>query len=107
MFLNSFNHTKYRRYNQTTSHFNYPAGIAGNILEWYDFAVYGFFAPVFAKLFFPSKDPTVSLIAAFGAFAIGFLMRPVGAAFFGYLRIFGIFANSNGEHSGKRVRRKL
>lgn len=61
------------------------AGIAGNVLEWYDFAVYGFFAPVFAKLFFPSEDPTVSLIASFGAFAAGFLMRPVGAAFFGYI----------------------
>ncbi|MCB0563414.1 MAG: MFS transporter [Phaeodactylibacter sp.] len=61
------------------------AGIAGNVLEWYDFAVYGFFAPVFAKLFFPSKDPTVSLIASFGAFAAGFLMRPVGGAFFGYI----------------------
>ena len=61
------------------------AGIAGNVLEWYDFAVYGFFAPVFAKLFFPSEDPTVSLIASFGAFAAGFLMRPVGAAFFGHI----------------------
>jgi MHS family proline/betaine transporter-like MFS transporter len=61
------------------------AGIAGNVLEWYDFAVYGFFAPIFAELFFPSKDPTVSLIAAFGAFAAGFLMRPVGAAFFGHI----------------------
>lgn len=59
------------------------AGIAGNVLEWYDFAIYGFFAPVFAQLFFPSANPTTSLIAAFGAFAAGFLMRPVGAAFFG------------------------
>ena len=56
------------------------AGIAGNVLEWYDFAVYGFFAPIIAQQFFPSENPTVSLIAAFGAFAAGFLMRPVGAA---------------------------
>jgi MFS transporter, MHS family, proline/betaine transporter len=61
------------------------AGIAGNILEWYDFAVYGFFAPVIAQQFFPSDDPTVSLIAAFGAFAAGFLMRPVGGALFGHI----------------------
>ena len=61
------------------------AGIAGNVLEWYDFAVYGFFAPIFAKLFFPSEDPTVSLIASFGAFAAGFLMRPIGALFFGHI----------------------
>lgn len=61
------------------------AGIAGNVLEWYDFAVYGFFAPIFAELFFPSEDPQVSLIASFGAFAAGFLMRPLGGAFFGYI----------------------
>ncbi|MEZ4963651.1 MAG: MFS transporter [Saprospiraceae bacterium] len=61
------------------------AGIVGNVLEWYDFAVYGFFAPVLGKLFFPSKDPVTSLIASFGAFAAGFLMRPIGGAFFGYI----------------------
>ncbi len=59
------------------------AGLIGNILEWYDFAVYGFFAATIAKQFFPSDNPTVSLIAAFGAFAAGFLMRPIGAIFFG------------------------
>ncbi|MEQ9664408.1 MAG: MFS transporter [Phycisphaerales bacterium] len=61
------------------------AGIAGNVLEWYDFAVYGFFAPIIASQFFPSDDPTVSLIATFGAFAAGFFMRPVGAAVFGHV----------------------
>jgi MHS family proline/betaine transporter-like MFS transporter len=61
------------------------AGIAGNVLEWYDFAVYGFFAPIIARQFFPSEDPTISLIATFGAFAAGFLMRPVGAALFGHI----------------------
>lgn len=61
------------------------AGVMGNVLEWYDFAVYGFFAPVLGKLFFPSEDPTTSLIASFGAFAAGFMMRPVGGAVFGYI----------------------
>ncbi len=61
------------------------AGVIGNVLEWYDFAVYGFFAPVLAAQFFPSSDPRVSLLAAFGAFAVGFLMRPVGAAIFGHI----------------------
>jgi len=61
------------------------AGFIGNILEWYDFAVYGFFAPTIGKLFFPSDNPTTSLIAAFGAFAAGFLMRPVGAVLFGHI----------------------
>jgi MHS family proline/betaine transporter-like MFS transporter len=61
------------------------AGVIGNVLEWYDFAVYGFFAPILAAKFFPATDPRVSLLAAFGAFAVGFLMRPVGAALFGHI----------------------
>jgi len=61
------------------------AGVVGNVLEWYDFAIYGFFAPVLAGLFFPTADRTVSLIAAFGAFAVGFMMRPIGAAIFGHI----------------------
>ncbi len=61
------------------------AGVIGNVLEWYDFAVYGFFAPTLAAKFFPAADPRVSLLAAFGAFAVGFLMRPVGAAVFGHI----------------------
>jgi MFS transporter, MHS family, proline/betaine transporter len=60
------------------------AGAVGNMLEWYDFALYGFFAPVFAALFFPSESPSVSLIAAFGVFAVGFIARPIGALLFGY-----------------------
>ena len=55
------------------------------MLEWYDFAVYGFFAPILAAQFFPSDDRMVSLLAAFGAFAVGFLMRPVGAVVFGHI----------------------
>ncbi len=61
------------------------AGIVGNVLEWYDFGVYGFFASIIAAHFFPSANPSVSLVAAFGAFAAGFLMRPVGAVVFGHI----------------------
>lgn len=59
------------------------AGLVGNIMEWYDFAVYGYFAAIIAPLFFPSSSAAVSLIAAFGAFAAGFLVRPLGGLFFG------------------------
>lgn len=59
------------------------AGLVGNVMEWYDFAVYGYFAVVIGKLFFPSDDPSISLIAAFGAFAAGFLVRPLGGLIFG------------------------
>ena len=61
------------------------AGFVGNILEWYDFTVYGYFATVIGALFFPSEDKLASLIAAFGVFAAGYLMRPLGGAFFGIM----------------------
>lgn len=59
------------------------AGIIGNTLEWCDFAAYGFLAAVFAKNFFPTSDPFVGLISAFGVFAASFLMRPIGGIVFG------------------------
>ncbi|HTC24064.1 MAG TPA: MFS transporter [Gemmatimonadales bacterium] len=61
------------------------AGVVGNMLEWYDFALFGFFARQIGTHFFPAGDPTVSLLAAFGTFAAGFLMRPVGGALFGWV----------------------
>jgi MHS family proline/betaine transporter-like MFS transporter len=61
------------------------AGAIGNVLEWYDFALYGYFAPVFAAMFFPSEQSSVSLLSAFCVFAIGFLARPLGALLFGYI----------------------
>lgn len=60
-------------------------GAVGNVLEWYDFALYGYFAPVFAAMFFPSEQLSASLFSAFGVFAIGFLARPLGALLFGYI----------------------
>jgi MHS family proline/betaine transporter-like MFS transporter len=61
------------------------AGFVGNVLEWYDFALFGFFAQQIGTHFFPADDPTASLLAAFGTFAAGFLMRPVGGALFGWV----------------------
>jgi MHS family proline/betaine transporter-like MFS transporter len=61
------------------------AGCVANVLEWYDFALYGYLAPVLAKLFFPSDDELTSLISTFGVFAAGYLMRPLGAIIFGNL----------------------
>ena len=63
----------------------YVAGFVGEIMEWFDFTVYGFFALIIAKNFFPAENHFISLIATFAAFAIGFLMRPLGAAFFGFM----------------------
>ena len=61
------------------------AGAAGNTLEWYDFAAYGFLAAVFAKNFFPTSDAFVGLISAFGVFAASFMMRPIGGIVFGHV----------------------
>ncbi|TQI81336.1 MHS family proline/betaine transporter-like MFS transporter [Serratia fonticola] len=55
----------------------------GNALEWFDIAVYGFFANYIAHAFFPTDDPTVSLLLTFGSFGISFLIRPLGAVVLG------------------------
>ncbi|MFN7039275.1 MAG: MFS transporter [Alphaproteobacteria bacterium] len=61
------------------------SGMIGNTLEWYDFALYGHFATIISKLYFPTDNPSLSLIAAFSVFAAGFLMRPIGGVLFGYI----------------------
>ncbi|MEI8400574.1 MAG: MFS transporter [Alcaligenaceae bacterium] len=60
-------------------------GAIGNILEWYDFAIYGYFATSIGRVFFPQSDPIAQLLMAFGIFAIGFLMRPLGGVVIGYI----------------------
>ena len=61
------------------------AGAVGNVLEWYDFGLFGFFAPVIASQFLPAEDQIASLLGTFGVFATGFLMRPLGGLVFGYI----------------------
>jgi MHS family proline/betaine transporter-like MFS transporter len=59
------------------------AGVIGNVLEWYDFGVYGYLVPTISALFFPGGDPVVSLLSTFAVFGVGFVMRPVGSILFG------------------------
>ncbi len=59
------------------------AASIGNALEWFDFIIYGFFAVLMAKLFFPAGDETVSLMFALAAFGVPFFMRPLGAIVMG------------------------
>ncbi len=61
------------------------AGMIGNVLEWYDFGLYGYLASVIGDRFFPSDNPVASLLGAYGGFAIGFAVRPIGGAVFGHL----------------------
>ncbi|GAA1148190.1 MFS transporter [Streptomyces javensis] len=61
------------------------ASLFGSALEWYDFFLYGTAAAlVFNSLFFPTFDPLVGTIAAFGTNAVGFLARPLGGIVFGH-----------------------
>lgn len=59
------------------------AGAIGNGVEWFDYGLYGYFAATIGVVFFPSEDPTVSLLAAFAAFAVTFFVRPLGGFVFG------------------------
>jgi len=54
------------------------ATAAGNALEWYDFALFGFLAPELSRLFFPPGDPNSRLLETFMVFGAAFLVRPVG-----------------------------
>lgn len=59
------------------------AAVVGNALEWYDFAIYAFFASTIGRLFFPSANESVSLLETFATFGVGFVMRPLGAVVLG------------------------
>jgi len=59
------------------------AASVGNALEFYEILVYGYFAVIIAKVFFPAADEAVSILVTFGTFGISFLARPVGAIFLG------------------------
>jgi MHS family shikimate/dehydroshikimate transporter-like MFS transporter len=61
------------------------ASVIGTFVEWYDFLIYGTAAAlVFNKLFFPTFDPAVGTLAAFGTYAFGFAARPLGGIVFGH-----------------------
>lgn len=59
--------------------------LSGNVLEWYDFVVYGFLTPIIAKQFFPVSNPFAAMMFTYSVFAIGFLIRPLGAIIFGHI----------------------
>jgi len=61
------------------------SGMIGNGLEWYDYALYGQMAWLLSKLFFPEGDETATLLATYAVFAVGFVIRPLGAVLFGWI----------------------
>ncbi len=56
---------------------------SGNVLEQYDFSVYGYYAAYIGRVFFPSGNPFASLMRSLATFGVGFLMRPLGAILLG------------------------
>ncbi|KPH66297.1 MFS transporter [Novosphingobium sp. ST904] len=69
-------------------------GSTGNLVEWYDWYAYSAFTLYFAPHFFPSEDRTAQLLSAAAIFAVGFLMRPIGAW------LMGVYADRHGRKSG-------
>jgi len=59
------------------------AALVGNTLEWYDMALYAYFAFIISKLFFPTDSESLSLLITFGTFGVSFLVRPLGALVLG------------------------
>jgi MHS family alpha-ketoglutarate permease-like MFS transporter len=68
-------------------------GSIGNLIEWYDFYIYNFFALYFAKAFFPNSNETVQYLNVFAIYAVGFLIRPVGGW------VLGIYADRSGRRA--------
>ena len=73
---------------------NIIGGSAGNLVEWFDWYVYGSFALYFASAFFAERDQTAQLLQTAAIFAVGFLMRPIGAW------LMGIYADHRGRKEG-------
>lgn len=67
------------------------AAVIGNALEWYDFIVFGFFAVIISRLFFPTDSQYASLLLTTATFGVGFFMRPVGGI------LLGIYADRRGR----------
>jgi MFS transporter, MHS family, alpha-ketoglutarate permease len=73
---------------------NIVGGSAGNLVEWFDWYVYAAFTLYFAPSFFPEGDQTAQLLSSAAVFAVGFVMRPIGAW------LFGIYADRRGRKAG-------
>ncbi|MFT4063998.1 MFS transporter [Paraburkholderia sp.] len=67
------------------------SGAFGNILEWYDFAIYAYFAGVIGKTFFPGESPIASLLTSLVVFGIGYVARPLGSI------VIGRYADKHGR----------
>lgn len=67
------------------------ASVLGNAFEWFDFAIYGMFAAIISKLYFPAETPGVSLLVGLATFGVAFLIRPLGGL------VLGMYADKHGR----------
>ncbi|OUO89871.1 MFS transporter [Gordonibacter sp. An230] len=67
------------------------SGSLGNMLEWFDYGLYGYFATIISRDFFVSDDPIVGLLLSFLVFGTGFLVRPIGGI------LIGMYADKHGR----------
>ncbi|MBX9702640.1 MAG: MFS transporter [Silvanigrellaceae bacterium] len=63
----------------------------GTLLEWYDFSIFVFLAPILSNLFFPTSDKLISILMTYAVFSIGFIARPLGSI------VFGQYADNHGR----------
>src|SRR5215470_1454773 len=61
------------------------AGGLGTLIEYYDYALYGYVSTIIAPLFFPGHDPVASLLSVLAVFALSYVVRPIGGIFFGWV----------------------
>jgi MFS family permease len=77
---------------ESTPFVSVAAAVTGNVLEFYDFTTYAFFAVMIGKQFFPSTDPLISLLLSVATFGVGFITRPLG----------GILIGAYGDRAGRK-----
>jgi len=79
------------------------AATIGNVLEIFDFIVYGFFAVTIAEVFFPASNPTVSLLVTFGTFGLGYVVRPLACPYGSAPLPFHMMTRRNGVRQNKSM----
>jgi MFS family permease len=77
--------TAVTREDKKTLWFVITASSVGTLIEWYDFFIFGSLAIILSEQFFPNSSPTVAFLSTLATFAAGFVVRPLGAVFFGRL----------------------
>jgi len=82
---------------ETSQRYVIGAVAVGNALEWFELVVFGYFAAIISDLFFPSSDPTASLLLTLASFGIAYVMRPLGAV------VLGAYADRNGRKAALQL----